>query len=313
MNTNQDTGWLKKSPYDRFNYFIAGKVDRYKTLLQTIEKLGLYSAVIAVAGNKHIFIFPPWHKKSRPATGNPFPFIGQSPNMLVAHYDRVDGSPGANDNSIAVFHLLNTAILMTAQNIDNWIIVFTDKEELTSGESLESQGSFTLAQKLMSWGYEKAKIYNFDACGTGDTFIFSTLTDSVLGNNESPNIQKVKGDLYKLRNHALQTANNLRMEKMLLAPTPFCDDMGFLRAGFAVQTITMLPTEEAAQFEEILRKYPEFPKLLISGEIKTSPERRHLPATWKNINTPADTIHRLTPQYFDPLIKFIIELCRPPI
>lgn len=305
---NQDNGWLKQAPYDRFPYFIAGKVDRYKTLIQTIEKLGLYSTVISVSGNKHIFIFPPNHKKSRPGGG--FPFMGQNPIMLVAHYDRVAGSLGANDNSIAVFHLLKAAMLMASQYIDNWIIVFTDKEELASGESLDSQGSFTLAQKLKSWGYEKARIFNFDACGTGDTFIFSTLTDLILGNNGNPGIVKVKDELQKLRSHVLQVASFLRLEKMLLAPAPFCDDVGFLRAGFAVQTITLLPTEEAAQFEDVLRKNPDFPRLLISGEIKTSPDRRFLPATWKNINTPADTPDRLTPQFFDLVVNFIVELCR---
>ncbi|MCL2758905.1 MAG: M28 family metallopeptidase [Treponema sp.] len=309
MKQTENTDWNKSSPYDRFSYFIASKIDRYKALLTTIEKLELNSLVVSIADHKHIFIFPPG-KKMPGIKGSTFPFAGESPYIFVAHYDRVPGSPGANDNSIAVFHLLNVALKFIKQGVSNWIILFTDKEEIKDGESFEKQGSFALAQKLKSWGLEKARIYNFDACGTGDTFVISTITDLILGNNDNPNILKLKDAIRLLSNHVLETTYNLRFDKVLLAPIPFCDDIGFLRAGFAAQTITMLPSAEAAQYEEILRKYPEFPKLMISGEIKTSPERRHLPITWRNLNTPADTPDRLTPQFFEKICNLVENLCR---
>ena len=305
-----DNSWLKQSPYDRFFYFIAPKVDRFKTLLQTVEKLGLNSTAITISGNRHFFIFPQAQKIQRTLAAGNFPFAGLSPYLFTAHYDRVEGSPGANDNSIAVFHLLRAAMELNQRNIDKWIIIFTDKEELTLGENFEIQGSYTLGQKLKTWGIDKARIFNFDACGTGDTFIFSTITDSVLGNNELPNINKLRTEIGQLRNHALDTAHHLRLEKFLLAPTPFSDDIGFLRAGFAAQTITLLPSEEASKYEEVIRKNPEFARLLITGKIKTLPERRLLPTTWKNINTPADNHHRLTPQFYDQIVNFIINLCR---
>jgi len=310
MKQAENNDWFKNSPYDRFSYFIASKVDRYKTLLTTIEKLGFNSFVISIGDNRHIFLLPPDKKLPR-LKGDLFPFAGESPYVFVAHYDRVAGSPGANDNSIAVFHLLSIANTFIKRGINQWIIIFTDKEELKPGESFEKQGSFALGQKLKSWGLEKAKIFNFDSCGTGDTFIISTITDLILGNNsDNPNITKLKGNISQLRNHVLETALQLRLDKVLLAPIPVCDDIGFLRAGLASQTITMLPNTEAVQYEEILRKYPEFSKLLISGEIKSSPERRHLPVTWRNLNTPADTPDRLTPQYFEQILNFIMELVR---
>ena len=306
MKENQNGDWLKYAPYDRFMFFIAGKVDRYKILMQTIEKLGLNSTVISIDTNKHIFIFPPSQKSLRKGI---FPFAGLSPIMLTAHYDRVEGSPGANDNSIAVYQLLDTALTLIKRGIDNWMIVFTDKEELKEGESFEVQGSYMLAKKLKTWGLEKAKIFNFDACGTGDTFIFSTTTDSLLGNTTKPNIISLKNLIGQLRGFALAAANSLRFEKMLLAPTPFCDDIGFLRAGFAAQTITILPSAEAVQYEEHLRRNPDFSKLLISGEIKKSPEKRFLPFTWQNLNTPADSHFRLTPENFGKVTSFMLELC----
>jgi len=301
--------WQKISPYDRFSFFLAPKAERFKMLLSTVEKLKLNSLVFTIEKNKHFFIFPPAKKLPLPL-GSALPQVGKEPFIFVAHYDRVDGSPGANDNSIAVFHLLNVAMLMAKQFIDNWIIIFTDKEELKPGESFEKQGSFTLAKQLRAWGLEKAKIFNFDACGTGDTFIFSNLADTILGASDNPNIIKVKTEIQQLRSRVLNTAHNLRMDKFLLAPIPFCDDMGFLRSGLAAQTITLLPSEEAQQYEALLRSRPEFVKLIISGGIKNSAERKSLPMTWKNMNTPADTPDRLTPQFFNKFIEFVIELTR---
>ena len=310
MKAGNEKNWAKQSPYDRFLNFIALNVDRFKILLQTVEKLSLNSTVITISDNRHFFIFPQTQNIQRTLASGSFPFSGKHPYIFTAHYDRVEGSSGANDNSIAVFHLLRAAMEFNLRNIDNWIIIFTDKEELALGENLEIQGAYTLGQKLKTWGLEKARIYNFDACGTGDTFIFSTITDSVLGNNELPNINKLRTEIRQLRNHALDTANQLRMEKFFLAPTPFSDDIGFLRAGFAAQTITLLPAEEASKYEEVLRKNPEFSNLIITGKIKTQPERRFLPTTWKNINTPADNHQRLTPKFYDQIVNFIINLCR---
>ena len=301
--------WAEKSPYDRYFDFIANNADRYAILTGHIKTLKLNSAVIPVAGNRHIFIFPPGHKTQNCADGI-FPFRDSYPFLLAAHYDRVSGSPGANDNSIAVFHLLNAAIILAEKNIDKWIIVFTDKEELKAGESYEDQGSYTLAAKFKSWGLEKAKIFNFDACGCGNSFIFSTTTDHILKNSKRPNIQNVRENIIKLKNHALDIAQFLRLEKTLLAPAPFSDDIGFLRAGLAAQTVTILPAEEADQYASVLRGRPDFADIIISGAIKTPAEYRRLPETWKTLNSAADTYSRLTPQYFEQVVGFMVELCR---
>jgi len=86
--------------------------------------------------------------------------------------------------------------------------------------------------------------------------------------------------------------------------------MGFLRSGLAAQTISILPSDEAQQYEALIRSRPEFVKIIISGGIKNSAERKSLPATWKNMNTPADTPDRLTPQHFDQFLEFIMALIR---
>jgi hypothetical protein len=311
--TRQSTNapeWAKHSPYDRYFDFIAPNADRYAILTDHISSLKFNSTVISVEENRHIFIFPPGQKSLR-AAGGVFPFSGMEPYLFSAHYDRVQGSPGANDNSIAVFHLLNAAVTLAHKNIHNWIIVFTDKEELTAGESFEKQGSFTLAKKIKSWGLEKAKIFNFDACGSGSVFIFSTTTDLILkagSENNNLNINKIRKNTSSLRDHALETAQNLRLDRVILAPTPFSDDVGFLRAGLAAQTITMLPINEAEQYEALLRDRPDFGNLIISGEVKKPEEHRRLPETWRSLNNAQDTPSRLTPQYFEMVVKFMTGL-----
>jgi len=312
--------WTKHSPYDRYFDFIAPNADRYAILIERINTLKLNSSVIDIAGNRHIFIFPPGQKSLRQA-GGVFPFTKLSPYLFSAHYDRVLGSPGANDNSIAVFHLLNTADILAKRGVDRWIIVFTDKEELKAGEGLENIGSFSMGKKLKSWGLEKAKIYNFDACGSGGVFIFSTTTDLILKassragghagshDNVRPNIRKASKNIASLRDHALETAQRLRLDKVLLAPIPFSDDVGFLRAGLAAQTVTMLPVNEASQYEALLRSRPDFGNLIISGEIKKPAEYHRLPETWRSLNNAQDTPSRLTPQYFQTVVNFMVELC----
>jgi len=299
--------WTKIIPYNRYYDFISMDADRYTILLECIDSLKLNSAVIPVEGNRHIFIFPPGQKSLR-STGGVFSFRNKKYNLFSAHYDRVTGSPGANDNSIAVFHLLSAAITFTKQGIDNWIIVFTDKEELNPGESLEEQGAYSLAKKLKIWGLEKAKIFNFDSCGVGDAFILSTTTDIILKDSKLPGIEKIRKEIRRLRDQTLSTLDSLRFDKVLLAPTPFSDDVGFLRAGLAAQTITVLPAKEASLYEELIRNRPEFAQLIISGKVKDPQEYRRLPETWRSLNNAGDTPDRLTPEHFEKVVSFIIKL-----
>jgi hypothetical protein len=301
--------WANETPYERFFDFIAPDADRYSILLAQIEKLGLNSVVISIAGNRHFFLFPPG-QNLKLSTEGLFPFRGQSPAILVAHYDRVPGSPGANDNSAAVFHLLKAAIRMGEQGLDYWIVVFTDKEELKAGEGIQEQGSFSLAEKLRTWGLGDARVFNFDACGTGDTFIVSSTTDYLLKNDERPGIRKAKQLVMNLRDHALDTARYLRMGKVLLVPTPFSDDAGFLRAGLPAQTITMLPSNEAAPYASLLRKRPEFADFLIAGETKSSSDRLLIPETWRCLNGPSDSPLRLTPEFYAQVVRFAVGLCQ---
>jgi hypothetical protein len=293
-------------PYTRFFDFIDLKADRFAILGSMLDDLGLNSMVIPVNGNRHFFIFPKG-QKINPVKG--FPYRFQNPVILVSHYDRVAGSPGANDNSAAVFHLVKTAMQLTLQGTDYWIIILTDKEELLEGETIEDQGSYTLAKKLKEWGLGEARVFIFDACGAGDTFIISNTSDYLLKNDNRPGIRKARQLNEDLRDYALQTARFLRLNRLLLVPTPFSDDAGFLRAGIPAQTITMLPAKEAFSYASLLRRRPEFAEFLLAGEIKDPTDRRHIPEIWRCLNGPSDSHLLLTPENFGEVVRFACALC----
>ncbi|MCL2194195.1 MAG: M28 family metallopeptidase [Treponema sp.] len=309
MRPRDKLDWAMQSPYDRFFDFIAPDADRFAVLFEHVQNLDLNTLVVSIEGNRHFFIFPN-RINLKLSPGSAFPFRGGSPVILTAHYDRVDGSPGANDNSAAVFMMLKAALRLGELGIDQWIIVFTDKEELCHGEGIQAQGSYSLAKKLCQLGLENARVFNFDACGTGETFVVSSTADHLLEKNMKASFHKTSQRIKALREKVFDTARNLRVSHVLSVPTPFSDDAGFLHAGIPSQTITMLPAMEAAPFASLLRNRPDFADTFITGLAKDSPYRRVIPETWRCINGPLDSHLRLTPENFERIVRFAVELCK---
>jgi hypothetical protein len=309
MKPVKNSNWSEQSPYERFFDFIAPEADRFNVLLEHIRKLGFNSIIISIEDKRHFFIFPE-KINLKLSPGDAFPFRGESPVVLTAHYDRVPGSPGANDNSAAVFQLLKTALRLGELGIGHWIIIFTDKEELKIGEGIKEQGSYSLAKKLRSLGLADARVFNFDACGTGETFVFSGTADYLLDKNISSVSRTTSRRIKDLRKKVLDTARRLNLNNVLSVPIPFSDDAGFLQGGLPAQTITMLPAAEASRFASLLRTRPDFVDLLISGSIKNNMNHQHIPETWRAINGPTDSHLRLTPEHYDRIVRFAVELCK---
>jgi len=301
--------WASEIPYQRFFDFIAPDADRYQVLIETAESLELNVSVVEIESKRHIFVYPPAYRQNI-NTGNVLPFRGQRPFILCAHYDRVEDSQGANDNSAAVFQLLKAALRLGKDGADYWIIIFTDKEELRAGESVREQGSFSLAEKLRDWGLGDARVYIFDACGAGDTLIISKTIDYLFNGKNDKGLHRARQQITDLRNHALDTARYQRLYNALLLPTPFSDDAGFLKAGIPAQTITMLPAEEAGPYAAFLRRRPDFGELVINGGAQAGPDRLQIPETWRCLNSKADSHLRLTPKYFEIVVRYAAELCK---
>jgi hypothetical protein len=293
--------------YERFKEFIAPDTDRYLMLKSLLDELYLSPQAITISGNRHLFL------SSQGAIANRLrdrSLGGQHSIILVAHYDRVPNSPGANDNGAAVFELIEAAVRLRKEKIHRWLIIFTDKEELTHGETIRDQGSYTLAKGLHGAGLGNSRYYIFDACGVGDTLIISTMADHIMKHEEGPGIARTRLHVRQLRTRALETTRHLRLDRVRLIPTPFSDDVGFLRAGIPAQTITMLPAEEAAAFGDLLRSQPEFADALVCRDAQNKYDCRLIPKTWRLLNGPEDNDLRLTPQYFPLMVRFICALCK---
>jgi hypothetical protein len=293
---------MEKAPYHRFKDFIAPGADRFAVIRELLDESGLPFSVVRAGGKRHILI------ASDPEG---FSEEGRTAALaLVAHYDRAPGSPGANDNGAAVFMLIETALKMKKNRLRHWMIIFTDKEELIPGEGLRDQGAYSLAKHLRKGGFENTRVFIFDACGTGDTLIISTMADHLLKNDQGPGTARTRHLVAQLRNRALETARHLLLEKVLLLPTPFSDDAGFLRAGIAAQTITVLPAEEAAPLVSLLRNKPDLANALVSREVQKLHDPGFIPKTWRRLNGPGDNQSRLTPRHFGQVVRFAYALCR---
>jgi hypothetical protein len=284
--------------YRRFKEFIAPEADRRAVLCSMLEELSLPHRALDIAGKRHIAVHP----------GPPLTADGAG-LILTAHYDRSPRSPGANDNGAAVFLLAETAALIGERGgTPPVLFIFTDGEELSGDESLQNQGAYGLGLYLRKKGFGTVRIFCFDACGTGDTLIISTTADQLLkGREENPHTEALRQKVQELRRAALEAARIARLEKVLLIPTPFSDDGGFLRAGLAAQTITVLPRKEAASFAALVRRKEELAAALLSGT-GLPEDRRSIPETWRCLNGPSDSPLRLTPEYWKDVTAFAAAL-----
>jgi hypothetical protein len=306
----------REIPYYCFKEFIALDADRFTMLKTLLDDVHLRYTVRHINGNRHFFVYPESLITAPIASG----VVGRSSEaffqkalakapvamVLAAHYDRAAGSPGANDNSAAVFELIKTALALKTDNIGNWLIIFTDKEELKFGDSLVDQGAYTLAKALKEGGFDKTQVFIFDCCGIGDTLVISTAVDHLLKNDEDLRFSRSRHLIAQMRERALAVARDIRMEKVSLAPTPFSDDAGFFRAGLAAQTITVLPAAEAADLVSFLRVKPDFASALVSK--REPPASGFIPPTWAILNTADDTMDKLTPRFFQTIVTFAYSL-----
>ena len=305
-------------PYNRFKEFIAPHADRFKILKTILEELAINHQVVSIAGNRHFLVFPDMQKQTKwpdIETLLPGPELlrysllknnllrDREAVLLVAHYDRVAHSPGANDNSAAVFELINAAMILQKEDIRRWFMIFTDKEELDEGEGFCMQGAYTLAKGLKDAKFGSPKVFIFDACGSGDTLVISTVADWLTKNDERTGSNRIRHAVQQLRQRALEIARTLHLKYCMIMPTPFSDDAGFFRANLAAQTITMLPSLEATAFASVFRNKPDILAVL------TACNKSLLPETWRRLNSSSDNMSFLTPQYFSTVVRFACALC----
>ncbi len=284
-----------------FDQFLDLRTNRFELLRTLLSARGLAPSVVALAGSRHLLVAP---SRTRADYG--------TPTVLLAHYDRVPTSPGANDNAAAVFILVESALRLRAARQEGWLLIFTDKEEAAVVNGVHGQGSFGLSKALKGTGLGEARYYIFDACGRGDTLIVSTALDHLLRGQAGAGIENTRRSIAALREHALGTARQIRAPRVLLAPTPFSDDAGLLAGGIGAQTITVLPYAEASVLVHALRRHPAAAASLVNRDAPTPLKAPpFVPATWKLLNGSDDGPATLTPEINPLMVRFACALCDP--
>ncbi|BDC93863.1 M28 family peptidase [Treponema bryantii] len=246
-----------------FNDFIAADCDRAAFIQNYLNRAGLEAPVLQMEGKNHIYVkFPQTQYNSMFRI-----------KTVIAHYDRFPGSPGANDNSAAVFCLLEWAIKLArlAQPLfHNIRLIFTDGEELGAAGGVAEQGAFPLAQVFRRLGITNDDIFVFDCMGRGDVPI---LTQTILPPKISASFVKDFSALEQRAATLLQTSANGRW---FCLPCNYSDNASFIANGIPAVAITMLPSLEV-----------------------TAATQGQQPQTWQLLHTPGDNLASLTPKSFE--------------
>ena len=289
---------------DSFQKYIASDCDRLSFLQNYLSERGVSSSVISLGEKKHLYVnFPS-------AAYNPMFKI----KTIISHYDRVAGSPGANDNSLANFALADFAsALCKSRQVHNVRIFFTDGEEL-GAEGVSSQGAFALADLFRKLGIVNDDVYVFDACGRGEVAILARagLDSKIVGQ-----FKKKFLDLYE------RTQNLLRKSmpnSWMTLPVPYSDNAGFLACGIPAVAITFLPKDEVSFYYSNLMADKNLEKAVMNCRIDSEPKNatdlsiqkfkyiEKMPKTWRLFHTEYDNYLSLTSESYVLIKKILMQI-----
>lgn len=289
---------------DSFQKYIASDCDRLSFLQNYLSERGVSSSVIPLGEKKHLYVnFPS-------AAYNPMFKI----KTIISHYDRVAGSPGANDNSLANFALADFAsALCKSRQVHNVRIFFTDGEEL-GAEGVSSQGAFALADLFRKLGIVNDDVYVFDACGRGEVAI---LARAGLDSKIAGQFKKKFLDLYE------RTQNLLRKSmpnSWMTLPVPYSDNAGFLACGIPAVAITFLPKDEVSFYYINLMADKNLEKAVMNCRIDSEPKNatdlsiqkfkyiEKMPKTWRLFHTEYDNYLSLTSESYALIKKILMQI-----
>jgi hypothetical protein len=271
--------------------------DRYGFLTTLLEWKNIPYDILSSGGN-HILVKPLGHK----------PFLkDHCRKILTAHYDRVPGTPGANDNAAAVFSLLrHIDLLQSADYPHNTLLLFTDREELLEGSSIMDQGAWRLGEIWPEKQKEKDLFIVFDMCGIGDTLVWGRTAAKLPGID----LKRVASVYDSLTDLLIRYSRREMMDINGL----FSDDLGLLLQGMTALQISLLPWKEAREWKASLNRRGD--ALRTSGAAEASPPSPHelrdvsLPPSWRNNHSPNDGAETLDPRSFHLMDSFLRDLSR---
>ena len=244
-----------------FQDFIATDCNRAAFIQNYLKAAGLEAPILQMEGKNHIYVKFPQNQY------NPTFRI----KTVIAHYDRI--GIGANDNSTAVFCLMEWAIKISkiaGGQFHNIRLIFTDGEELGAAGGVAEQGAFPLAQVFRRLGITSDDIFVFDCMGRGDVPI---LTQTILLPKTPVGFVKSFAALEQRAATLLQASANGRWFSL---PCNYSDNASFIANGIPAVAITMLPSAEV-----------------------TAATRGEIPETWQLLHTAGDNLASLNSQSFE--------------
>ena len=257
-----------------FEEFIASDCNRTAFIQKQLNAAGLDAPVLQMEGKNHIYVkFPQSQYNSM------FKI-----KTVIAHYDRFPGSPGANDNSAAVFCLMQWAAALVKRyaslpgGFHNIRLIFTDGEELGS-KGVSEQGAFPLAQVFKRLGIINDDIYVFDCMGRGDVPV---LTQTLLPQRASRHFKQAFTSLEDRAAALLQASAG---GHWFCLPCNYSDNASFIANGIPAVAITMLPSQEISE--------------VLQGQ---------KPETWRRFHTLDDNLESLEPHSFEIFYNILNNL-----
>lgn len=285
-----------------FQRFIAPDCNRRQFILDMLKDFGVPAVPLSLEGAHHILV------KFPPSAYNP----QFKMKTVLAHYDRVDNSPGANDNSAAVFQIIYWARrLLRFPGAHNVQIIFSDGEEMGGNEGVSEQGAFGIATKFRNLGLTRQDVYAFDCCGRGD---FVVLSQAGKGKG-SISFQRQFNSLVERTEDLIKSVAGRKWAPL---PVPYSDNAGFLACGIPAVAITLLPAQEVVSYLRELKQHPGLAAAVVkSSQIQEVGARRieplepyqvqeKLPMTWRLLHTEYDNLASLTPESF-PLMETLLD------
>lgn len=241
-----------------FKAFCRPDADRGAALSEGLKAALLTFETVTTGPHRHLQV-----RGERPARPQP----GET--VLIAHYDRVAGSPGANDNGASVLALVD--YLRRPRRGAALRVVFTDGEELGPHPVPSRQGSYGLATL---WGPLPGLFpVVLDMTGIGDTLVLGHLAEQLIRQVRPEPVPTAADDYARLRLKARRWLAACGAGDTVEVDTPFSDDLGLFLAGLPAVQISLLPRKEALAYRR--------------GGV--------LPPAWQTMHSPDDGLETLWP------------------
>jgi len=268
-----------------FLRFLEPGVDRLEALQGMLARRGLSGRILAIAGRRHLLV-----KKGG----------GRPRVVLVAHYDRVEGSPGALDNSAACLVLANVAQrVQGSPDTGGTFILFTDGEEAPATEGPLAQGAYALGLGLKAiLGEAVPAILVLDVVGRGSRLLLSSASRGMLDRTGE---DRLLPDLVRLEAELRAAAERAGLAEPLSLPLPWSDDLGFVLAGLPAIEATLLPEGEARLYSRAMTRS--------ARPLSSRGFGAAWPRTWSLLHGREDEIGLLDAEALATIEGFCLEFC----